>query len=64
MGTETLMKLDQMVAKLSLIEEREPVVNVDNPVTVKMPEPANEFRVDVVRTPQGLIDHAVIKRQQ
>ena len=64
MGTETLMKLDQMVAKLSLIGEREPVVNVDNPVTVKMPEPANEFRVDVVRTPQGLIDHAVIKRQQ
>jgi hypothetical protein len=62
-NAETFAKLDRLIDKLALVGARDPVVNIDNPVTVEMPEPAKEYRVDVVRTPQGLIDHAVIKRE-
>jgi hypothetical protein len=54
--------LDQFVSKIS--EMREPVITVNpTPVTVDMPEPARKWKVDVVRSPQGIIDHATLTRE-
>lgn len=62
-SVEAFAKLDELILKIGSVQEREPIVNIDNPVTVEMPKPAKQYRVDVVRTPQGPIDHAIITRQ-
>ena len=63
-SAEAFSKMNALIDKLEEMSERRPVVNVDNPVTVEMPEPAKKFDIDVKRSPQGLITHAVVKREQ